>query len=214
MPRSFSISVIDNKTNERTKVSGILDDTECDLFERFEGYAEDLFTTKLAQGGAQSSLNIRYSQEDGLAFSTELPPWDDVIVFLHRFRPILLQGEPTHFNRICNLLERRLENAQLRASLSAWRSMYSGKQLQSYFKISSNDEILNSEKVLQDWLNAYEFHRDQDKKKLIDDLHAGFPLEASKVLFMGMLRDKLTAVAGLAAIIRVIMGRQDRITIK
>ena len=73
----------------------------------------------------------------------------------------------------------------------------------------SNDVVLNSEKVLYDWLNSFEYHRDQEKPQFIESRHQMIPMDASKVLFLGLLADKAEAINNLAALISVIVGRQN-----
>ena len=80
-------------------------------------------------------------------------------------------------------------------------------------RISSDDVLLNSEKMLLDWLNAYEYHRDKDKKESIDKLHQMFPLEASKAVFLHLLSDKAQAIYNLTGFIRVFIGKQRDFTL-
>jgi len=91
------------------------------------------------------------------------------------------------------------------------REIYNGKRTQSAFQIKSNDTVLNSEKVLNDWLNSYEYHRDKEKRKFIESLHEMFPLEASKVIFLGLLSDKTQAIINVAKFIRVVVGKQESV---
>jgi len=81
--------------------------------------------------------------------------------------------------------------------------------MQSMFRIQSNDVVLNSERVLYDWLNSFEYHRDKEKKKFIESLHAMFPLNATKALFIGLLSDKTQAIYSVARLIRVVVGKQE-----
>ena len=90
--------------------------------------------------------------------------------------------------------------------------MYNGKRLQEQFEITSNDVLLNSEEVLQQWLNAYEFHRDKKKKSFIDSLHQLLPLEASKAIFLSLLTEKARAAINVGLIVRVILGKQKQVT--
>ena len=143
---------------------------------------------------------------------TKLPPWDDVMVFLHKFRPLGLKSEKTYFYRICNLLSKALSHPYLRSIIKEQRRVYSGKRMQSGFQIRSNDVLLNSEKVLFDWLNAYEYHRDKEKREFIEGLHKMLPLEASKVIFLSLLTEKAKAIFNLATLVRVVLGKQKTVS--
>jgi hypothetical protein len=177
--------------------------------EDFCQFAEDLLKTDWVKNGMQSTLNIHMKEGEPIQFTTQLPIWNDVIVFLHKIRPFLLQKEKTNFYRIANYLYKTIDNSDIRSFIAEQRSRYSGKTTQKSIKITSNDVIINSEKVLIDWLNAYEYHHDKDKKTSIDELHRMIPLEASKVLFLQMLSDKVAAIYNVTGFIRVLLGIQS-----
>ena len=132
-----------------------------------------------------------------------LPDWNQVIVFLHKLRPLLLEDEKTNFYKIRNLLAKKLDNPHFRNLLTQYHQLYSGKKAQSEVQIKSNEIVLNSEDTLLDWLNSYEFHRNEDKRKFIESLHQMLPLDVSKVIFLRLLLDKAEAIHRLADFIRV-----------
>jgi hypothetical protein len=201
-------------SDEDIKIICSVGDNEWKYLDKFTQYAEDLLKTDWVKNGMYSKLNLNLIIGEPVHVKTELPLWNDVIVFLHRIRPFLLQNEDTNFNRIANFLYKNIENSHIRSFIAEQRKIYSGQMTQEFIKISSNDVIINSEKVLMDWLNAYEYHRDQDKKTSIDDLHRMIPLEASKVLFLQMLSDKAGAIYNLTGFIRVFLGKQKNYNLK
>jgi hypothetical protein len=86
--------------------------------------------------------------------------------------------------------------------------------MQEMIKISSNDVVINSEKVLLDWLNAEEYHRDKDKKEFLEELYKSFPEEASKTIFLNLLRDKTQAIYNLAGLCRVVIGKNHNFNLR
>ena len=48
-------------------------------------------------------------------------------------------------------------------------------------------------------------------REFIDSLHTMLPLEASKVLFLILLTDKLQAIHNVTAFIRVVLGKQKSV---
>ena len=80
--------------------------------------------------------------------------------------------------------------------------------MRSAVEIRSNDELVNSEKVLFDWLNSYEYRRDEEKREFTDRLDEALPLEASKVIFLSLLTDKAEAIFNVATLVRVVLGKQ------
>ena len=109
-------------------------------------------------------------------------------------------------------LLKEFNHPYFRGLIVVQREMYNGKRLQEQFEITSNDVLLNSEEVLQQWLNAYEFHRDKKKKSFIDSLHQLLPLEASKAIFLSLLTEKARAANNVGLIVRVILGKQKQVT--
>ena len=69
--------------------------------------------------------------------------------------------------------------------------------------------IINSEKALFVWLNAYEYHRDQNKKREIDRYHQLLPLDHSKAFFLMLLSDKIRAIAAIARFVNIILGKAE-----
>ena len=64
------------------------------------------------------------------------------------------------------------------------------------------EAVLNSEQVFQLWLNAYEYHRDEDKQARMEELHALLPFEWLRAMFLSMMIDRALAVLNIAAFIR------------
>jgi ATP/ADP translocase len=198
-------------SGEEISVSGQFEDDEWTLLEAFVQYAEDLANTKLVQAGVPSSLNLHMGEELRMTVSAQLPAWEDVIVFLHKFRPIGLQSESTYFYKICNLLSRVLTHPFFQGLIKEQRDIYKGKRLQEVYRVRVNDVLLNSEEVLSAWLNSYEYHRDKEKREFIEHLSEVFPLEALKVIFLSLLAQKAQAILDLAMLVQVVLGKQKSI---
>jgi len=210
----FSLTLNNNNTGEKDVVTGIFEYEEWRCLENFLNYAQDLCCTKLVQSGMQSSIILKFNHNKGLTVKTTLPQWDDVIVFLHKFRPLGLKSENTNFYNVCKILSRTLQHNWMRIFIKEQRYLYSGKNMQSKFQIRLNDVLLNSEKVLNDWLNAYEYHRDKEKKKFIESLHKIIPLESSKGIFIYLLTDKAMAIFKIAQLIEVVFGRKKTFNVE
>lgn len=211
MVHKYKLTLVTKKAGEQVSISGSFTDEDWKRLEAFVQYADELLETQLVRSGMLASLQINWKKGKRAMISTKLPPWDDVVVFLHKFRPIGLQSESTNFYRVWNTLSKELAHSYFRSILKEQHDMYSGKRMQAQFRLQSDDVLLNSEKVLYDWLNAYEYHRDEEKQEFIDSLHTMLPLEASKVIFLALLTDKAKAIHNIAALIRVVQGKQKSV---
>lgn len=72
-------------------------------------------------------------------------------------------------------------------------------------KVTSEGVVVNSERVLYDWLNSHEYHRDPDKRDSIDKLFQRIPGDLMRVLLITMLVDKMEAISSIASFIRVLL---------
>jgi hypothetical protein len=211
MPNT-SFSIRNDQTGEETAVQIALTDDEWSRFAAYLEQADVLVDDELVQIGVPTSSHMSVNKETGVTFSVELPPWDQVIVLLHKLRPFILNDEYASFNRVTGIIGQRFEHPFFRRVLKSQRRLYDGRRSQDLCVVSSNGVVINSEQVLFDWLNAYEYHRDQDKKAKIESLHRLVPLDYSKDIFVAMLGDKTDAIINIAALVRVIMGKQERLT--
>jgi hypothetical protein len=215
MPHKYDLQLISAEDGKCHSVSGEFSDEAWELFQEFDRYAEELIKTKFFQSNEWGNLNLTWNGETNqITTITTLPEWDDVTVFLHKFRPLLLNDERTNFYKIHNMLSRELDDPHIRDVLKQQQELFSGKTAQSGMQLRSNDILLNSEKVLFDWLNSHEFHRDKDKREFIGSLHQIIPLDASKVIFLRLLTDKAFAVWNLASFIALLMGKQDTLNVR
>ena len=211
MSHPYKLSLTHNETGEEITLTGEFSDEDWRQLDEFTEYARDLISTKFVHDGMPASLEIHLDQNSGMVVTSQLPLWDDVTVFLHKFRPLGLQSESTYFYKICSLLTKELTHSYFRSMIELQRDIFSGKVLQAQFQILSDDVVLNSERVLYDWLNAYEYHRDREKREFIESLHRMLPLDASKVLFLSLLTEKTKAINNIAALTMVVIGKQESV---
>lgn len=213
MPVKYDLHMTIDQTGEEISLFGEFADDEAGVLESFVEYTDDLRDTDFLQNGEQGNFSINWSRESGTEIRTQLPDWNRVMVFLYKFRPLLLNNEETNFYRIHNLLAKKLDHPYFRRSLGLQHALYSGKVSQSEFQLRSKDVLINSEKVLFDWLNSHEYHKDKAKKAFIEELHKLLPFDVSKVIFLRLLLHKAVAAVNVANLIRVLLGKQREITI-
>ena len=184
------------------------EDGEWALLEDTERYAADVRATVLAQKSPwQSRLTITFEKSQ-LKFSGEVPDWNDVIVVLHRLRPLILASERTYFYTVLNVIRRRGDHSALRGGLETIKDVYSGARLFRAVTLSVNREVLNSEAMLKQYLNAYEYHRDVDKRDKLEELFQVFPSDAMRTLLVHGLIDKMQGIHLLETLIGFLAGKQ------
>ena len=147
MAHEYELTFTVPDTDEIVSLIGQFTKEEWEQLEEFLQYASDLLNTKFVREEHPTSLTISSDTASGFDVSATLPPWDDVTVFLHKFRPIGLQKERTCFYKICNVLSKELKHPYIRSEIEMRRDFYSGKLMQEHYQIRVNDSIINSEGV-------------------------------------------------------------------
>lgn len=205
----WQFNMIDRPDGTPVPVEARFTDEEEARLRAYDQYVEDLRVISIMKHGAPGQLKLDWHEEKGFSWTTELPPDEQLIALLHRLRPFVLEGEDTSFLRVSSTIGRRAYNDLIRKFLCVQKDRYLGKYSQQFVQVISNDVVINSEATLQKWLNAYEYHRDSDKRREIEGLHQLISLEASKAIFVMMLYDKATAIRNLHSLVRLILGKQD-----
>jgi hypothetical protein len=186
-----------------------LEEAEWGLLQRFAKYENELSRAVFVQAGLPHSTSFSYSQAGGWS-PGDLPDDAQVREFLHLMRPFILESEDTYYHKVTGLLGRRLDLKKIRARLGSWKEWFTGRMSQSFMTFTAGDLVVNSQEALSLWLNAFEFHRNQDKAERFGRAFDTVPLEVLKGFFLDLLVSQAEAVQGVAAIIRDLQDARDR----
>ncbi|MFZ1220083.1 MAG: hypothetical protein WAO00_12380 [Chthoniobacterales bacterium] len=200
-------------TNNKVSVTAEFSDDDFRCLEAYRTYVDDLLSVKLVQDGIPCSVNLDYEQGVGTTVTSQLPPDDEIMAMLHRLRPLILTNEHASFNRVCGILGARISEPMVRQAIKALRQVYDGRRMQEQIVIQAtadnSEMIINSEAALFTWLNAYEYHRDQNKKEEIDRFHQLLPLIHSKAFFLMLISDKVRALVTITRFVNVVLGKTE-----
>lgn len=208
MPHRWTFTITSAKGSSSRRGSAEFTDEEWNIFNRYEEYVRELVGIQLLREGGPGKLKLHCHRDEGLSVQSELPPDDQVTALLHKLRPFVLQNEPTDFNKVRNILSRRIEDETIRGFLKDQKDVFHGMAMGSLGKISVNDVVINSDETLLKWLNAFEYHRDGDKRAEIKALHEHFPFHASRAIFFLMLYEKVRAICNVMGLVRTVLGKQ------
>jgi hypothetical protein len=211
--RKIEIRLTDKKAGVETTTVAEFPPEEIEMLHAYYNYVEELSGCKWLKDGAPANLKMNYAEGRGMSFAVQLPPDDDVIIFLYRLRPLILNDEHASYNAVTGIIGRRFADAHIRAFLKQQRELYDGRSMQQQIQIQADGVIINSEKVLNTWLNSFEYHREQDKKKEIERLHALLPLEASRAIFLMLLSHKALAIFNVAHLVGLLLKKKETLEI-
>ena len=212
-PHKAGIRLTDKNSGKAFEhIAEFTDNEWCQLHD-FLSHVADLQSTQFVAKGGGVQLNFNWKEGTGLSWSVKTPPDDEVHAFLHQLRPLILQKEPACFPKVRALLNRRLKDAPIQPFMCWLLELYEGKEMQKSIVMQSNNHILNSEEMLVTWLNAYEYHRDHDKKKLIESHNQILPLEWSRGVFLNLLIEKAKAISHLGVFVELVLGKRDTFSV-
>jgi len=213
MAHKVGLKLTDPNTGNTSKLIIEFTDNELAQLQSYLNYVIELHATRFVKNCSGVKLNFKWDKDIGISWSVKTPPEDDLFAFLHRMRPLILEKEPCNFQKIRKMIERKLQNS-IPPILPFLLDLFSGKSMQRQIVMISNDHIINSDKMLFNWLNAHEYHRDRDKQKFLEELHKIMPLEWSRGVFVNLLIDKAKAIFMLADFVKLILGERESISIQ
>lgn len=197
--RKVSLQTSRKSTGESRTVEAELGQDEVERLQAYYKHAEDLTSLSALRNGMPGSLTIRSGKSKGLNFNSSLPPEESIYALLHKLRRFILNDEYGSCNEVTGILNKRFADPEIRSLIKAQRQIYEGREFQRQVKVMANVIVVNSEQVLQDWLNGTgEFHNAQTKKQKMQKLNEMIPLGASRTLFYMQLSDKVSAILTIA----------------
>ena len=156
---------------------------------------EELRTSGLLEKDLRCSMEVTAKYGEPGVCKVVRPSRPTLALLLHQLRPLILQKhEEANFLRTAKLIERRVHDDGLRGLIKDLRREYDGRQSQEVFTLVSNGRLLNSDETVFDWLNGFEYHRNEEKRQSIEATYGVFSPEAVHTILISMLIDKLNAL--------------------
>jgi hypothetical protein len=118
------------------------------------------------------TLNLNFEQGSGSRVALKGPDAKTIKATLVDFRPFTLNDEPVSFNHICNLVEKSVDELELKNKVREARDVW-GKLLQRKqgspsiggMKMQIDSTELLSEENFEIWMNTDYFHIGDDKER-------------------------------------------------
>lgn len=212
MPHQFKTTITDPTTGEREQLSGEFTDEEWQSLEQFLECSYRLAKCRIAETKKDLKLHISWKAGERTGFTAQLPPEDDIELFLYRMRPFILD-DPTNFLKVRNILKRRLALPIARNYLDYLKDLYLGESFPVSITVGTEARTLSltSDEAIKKWLNAAGaggYHQDADKRAELQAMYKVFPKEGAQVLFLGVLLGRAAAIGRLGALIDNLAKRE------
>lgn len=160
---------------DKSQVAVCLEDTELRILERYVACCERLEDTILSCAKIEP-IRMGLNEHEGIVFSVKTPRRKDVAHALHELRPLVLQGEPTQFENVKKVTSRRIPHSGVRKYLKFLQRYYDLRPAETdpvppqagfAFGIENCSFDTSTEGDLRKYLNAFEYHRDDEKAAAI-----------------------------------------------
>ncbi len=138
-----------------------------------------------------------------------VPDDEALSTFLHKYRPILLKKERTEFTSVCSVLMRHINHSPFTRMVKGWEAEFSGKLLRDIYTLKQGDIVLTGQTFLEQYLNAFEYHRDLEKRASLANFVSAFETDAQRGLITILLQLKFSAVSRLRITIEELERLKD-----
>jgi len=134
-----------------------------------EKYSLEIYRDKV-----QELINSRFLKQESLFkfLNGGKPDEEQITFFLSKYRFFYLKKEPTHFYKICNILEKNVRDKKQKESIRSIRKIYK-RILEGGTGFVFSDKLKSKqspEENIDLWFNAFYFHSDKDKKEQLEKL--------------------------------------------
>jgi hypothetical protein len=200
------ILILRNPEKAEVDIRFDLTQEDNDTLNAFLSSYSRLCNSKPVREGVPCKFKICFKAGEGTQIVAEHPDDDSLAVLLHRLRPFILNRERGSFERVMGIIARRIDEKTVRSILRFNHGLYKGQVARRQLEHKCNGTTINSEDVLQLWLNGHEYHGDSVKRDSLTALLGNQASTLEKGLWAWLLLDKLAAIHNLAGIVEVIVG--------
>lgn len=118
------------------------------------------------------TLNLSFEKGAGARTALQGPDPKTIKATLVDFRPFTLNDEPANFNHICNLIEKEVDDEDLRKKArearDVWNKLFQRKQGDAVIgglKMQLDSKVILSEENFNIWMNTDYFHLGDDNER-------------------------------------------------
>ncbi len=209
----MTVTSEENGVNEEIILS--FDLKELKMLEQYQVNYKKFEGCRLLEKQFPSITNINFEQGKGLSIS--VTPFDvrDVYEFLHVSRPFFLQDEPASFCKIRSIFGKKSKNTALAKHLKHLTSLYDNGDYQPYFQMTVKNKDTSEfvplfhDSMTNKWLNAMEYHQDEDKRKSIKEIEDVLSEKASQGIFVAQLSGRVKAISLLANLVTDVLKKYE-----
>lgn len=187
-----------------------VDAEERELLGKYLARFEELHSSAYVQDG-RCEFKLSWKQGGPLTGELVYPGEEAVRSFLSVLRHLYLQNEPTNFHRLLRLVLDKAATNEARELVKGYGRFVRDalKRSSISLNVGTGDQTIPvpPERILDDWLNGYYWHSDDDKRRRLDEWARWPPIH--KYVFISTLNDLYRAYEALAIIVWSILEQHS-----
>ena len=201
----MKIQFHDNTAHECEIECPPLTDELREVLREFIAYSDDAHRTRFARELKTYKISLHITNSGIVKNNGVVPDEEALSTFLHKYRPIILKSEPTEYCNVCTLLVRHISSPDFNRAIKSWKTEYSGKNLKNLCRMEQGDYLLTSQLFLENYLNAFEYHRDRQLHRKMEKISATLEPDAMRALVTLLMIIKFSAVSRLRQLVKSIL---------
>ena len=172
----------------------------------FKSEVDELRSTRFIQNQRGGQISISLSAGKPIRSKAREIDMEEVWAMLHRLRPFVLQDEQHYFHNTKNELKRWIVHPSFRSYLDELNNGFNLKTMQQSLGVFSSSKKLISKDLVMDWLNSFQYHRNQDKREIVEKALGifGKDQDGTPVILFALV-DMIKSILGLSDFIETLM---------
>ncbi len=203
-----TINISGHRLRDGHEVNGkmFLDDLSIGVLKKYLANCDRLLAARIIEIGFPVIKSIKFDAISGMTIDVSDYDDRDVSEFLHLARPLFLSDDRASFAKTMEVLGRANKDGAIRGHLRFLWGLYNRGDYAPYVKLSTADFEVFSDTMTQTWLNATEYHQDEEKEKIIKKIESALTPQAARSLFIAQLSGRIRAISKLKDLVTRVLS--------
>ena len=178
-------------------------ETDLTVLHRYVEYYDEMIQLGInpAEMMIEVSIRVDLKQRQTLV-SSEKPHPLVLSGFANAIRPFILEKEPTAFYRALKIERNSCSSYHFKEFTRRLANAYKCRKNGMKFTLRAGQEIISQDRAFNMWLNAYIYHRDPDKRALLESFKTAAPWEMQESCYQMHFIEKARIIQILALTIK------------
>lgn len=179
------------------------DEMDLTVLHRYVEYYDEMIQLGINPAEMMIEVSIRIDLEQRQTqVSSEKPHPLVLSGFANAIRPFILEKEPTAFHRVLGVVRNSCSSCHFREFTRRLANAYKYRNYGMKFTLRAGQEIISQDRAFNLWLNSYIYHRDPDKRALLESFKTAAPWEMQESCYQMLFIEKARIIQILALTIK------------